>query len=262
MDVLIDGAPATLEDLAHQAMVNYGAYSSFSVERGGVRGLADHLSRLDASAIELFGEPVGEARLRDLIRAAVDGRDAWFRVSLFSPDIRPRAPTWQGRPKVMIGVSEPVPPLATSMNLGLQIYGREVPHIKHVSTFGLIRARRNARADGYDDALFADADGLISEGSSWNIGFLRGDDVVWPRAPMLAGVAQVLVQRGLEGVGMTGRTEPVRIDDLARFDGAFICNSATPACPVSAIGERAFDERPERIERLRSAWLSRPLEPI
>ena len=65
--ILIDGLPATPDDLAHQALVNYGAYTSFRVEGGGVRGLDLHLARLEASAVELFGESPGEAEFRRLL---------------------------------------------------------------------------------------------------------------------------------------------------------------------------------------------------
>lgn len=259
----IDGTPATLGALTHVALVNYGAYTSFRVEQGGVRGLDLHLARLEAEAAELFGEAVGEERLRGLMRGAVAGRDAcWLRVSLFSPDISPRTPDWRGVPKVMIAVSPPPPPFADAPRLQLQSYAREAAHLKHVATFGLIHARRAARAAGFDDALFVDSEGRISEGSLWNIGFVKGDDVIWPQAPMLAGVAQALVERGLSDAGMTGRTEPVRVADLALFDGAFLCNSATPACAIAAIGERAFTMAPGLIDRLQRAWASNPVQPL
>ena len=245
------------------ALVNYGAYTSFRLEEGGVRGLDRHIARLEAQAVELFGEPVGESRLRDLLRTAVQGRDAgWLRVSLFSPGISPRTPDWMGRPSVMIAVSPPPPPLADSVRLQVQSYAREAPHLKHAATFGLIRARRVARAAGFDDALFVDAEGHLSEGSLWNIGFIRGSDVIWPQALMLAGIAQALVQQGLARVQLTGRTAPVRIENLASFDGAFLCNSATPACAVAAIGDHDFATPPTLIDRLQSAWASNPVQPI
>ncbi|NBB50374.1 class IV aminotransferase [Rhizobium sp. CRIBSB] len=254
-DLLIDGLPPTEADLHYLALVNYGAYTSFRVEDGGVRGLDLHLQRLDAYAIELFGEAVGEARLRDLIRTAVaDRRGAWLRLSLFSSDIWPRSPSAQVQPKVMTSVSPPPPPLATSMRVQLRTYGREDADIKHTAIFGLIRARRLARQAAFDDALFADADGLISEGSTWNIGFIRGDQVTWPQAPMLSGVTQTLITQGLDGVGMTAVTEPVAIGGLGRFEGAFLCNSATPACPILAIGEHSFATAPDGIARLQAAW--------
>jgi len=256
-DLLIDGLPATEADLHYLAVVNYGAYTSFRVEAGGVRGLDLHLARLHASALELFGEPVEQDVLRTLMRIALgDRRDAWLRLSLFSPDLSARAPSVRARPKVMTAVSTPPPPLAETLRLQVQTYVRDAAHIKHTATFPLIRARRLAREAGFDDALFADAGGLISEGSLWNIGFLKGDTVVWPEAPMLPGVAQALIERGLAEVGLTGTTEPVRLTDLARFDGAFICNSATPACAVSAIDDRTFtpDARTARTARIAAAW--------
>lgn len=263
VELSVDGQPATPEDLTHVALVNYGAYTSFRVEQHGVRGLDLHLARLEAEAVELFGEPVGIARLRDLMRQAVAGREAcWLRVSLFSPDVSPRTPDWQGAPRVLIALSSPPSPFADGPRLQLQTYGREAAHLKHVATFGLIRARRAARAAGFDDALFADHAGRISEGSLWNIGFVRGEEIVWPQAPMLAGVAQALVQRGLATVGLTGRSEPVHVDDLPRFDGAFLCNSATPASAIAAIGDHGFPTAPDLIERLRAAWASNPVQPI
>jgi branched-subunit amino acid aminotransferase/4-amino-4-deoxychorismate lyase len=260
---LIDGLPATEADLQYLALVNYGAYTSFRVEGGGVRGLDLHLERLDTSALELFGEPVGAGRLRDLMQAALAGQmEAWLRVSLFSPDIWPRMPSAQVRPKVMTVVSPPPPPLASSLRLEVQTYAREAAELKHTAIMGLIRARRLARDEGFDDALFTDADGVISEGATWNIGFLSGEHIVWPQAPMLAGVTQVLIALGLADVGMTQSTEPVHVQDLSQFDGAFICNSATPACPVMAIGDRMFDKGPDRIARISQAWLSQPAEPV
>ncbi|MBU1539490.1 MAG: aminotransferase class IV [Alphaproteobacteria bacterium] len=262
-DLRVDGEPASLADLTHQVLFNYGAYTSFRVEVGGVRGLDLHLARLDASAEELFGEAVGETRLRLLMRDAIGAREhCWLRVSLFAPEIWMREPTWRGRPKVMIGAFDPPPPLADSPRVQVQTYAREAAHLKHAATFGLMRARRAAREAGFDDALFADEQGRVSEGSLWNIGFVSGDDVIWPRAPMLAGVAQALVQAGLGGVGLTGRAEPVHVDDLPRFDGAFLCNSATPASAIAAIGEHGFPTAPALIERLRAAWASNPVQPI
>ena len=261
--LLVDGNPATLHDLTYVALVNYGAYTSFRVEQGGVRGLDLHLARLEAEAVELFGEAVGEERLRDLMHKAVAGRDAcWLRVSLFSPDISPRTPDWQGAPRVMIALSPPPAPLAGSLRLQVQIHAREAAHLKHVATFGLIRARRMARAAGFDDALFVDDAGRISEGSLWNIGFVRGDEVTWPEAPMLAGVAQALVARSLDRVGLAERTEPIELADLGRFDAAIVCNSATPACAVSAINDHVFSTPPGIVDRVHAAWASNPIQPI
>ena len=262
--LFIDGVAATAEDLAHPALVNYGAYTSFAVQDGGVRGLDRHLARLRDAALELFGDAVDDDQARAWMRQALDGRrDAWLRLSLFAPQIGVRAPDWTGRPRLMIGVFPPAAPLSDRpLRLQPQVYAREAPHLKHAAGFGLIRARRLARAAGFDDALFIGPDGLISEASVSNIGFLSGDRVIWPQAPMLAGVAQALVADNLIALGLGQETRPVTLADLAGFDAAFITNSATPACAVAAIGDHVFAATPDPMAAIAAAWAAAPVQPI
>ncbi|MBX3477831.1 MAG: aminotransferase class IV [Brevundimonas sp.] len=257
--LFIDGRPATADDLAHQALVNYGAYTSFAVTDGGVRGLDRHLARLRDAAVELFGEAVAEDQARAWMRQALgERRGAWMRVSLFAPEIGVRTPDWTGRPRMMVGVFDPAAPLSdTPVRLQPQAYGREAPHLKHAATFGLIRARRMARAAGFDDALFVDASGRISEASVSNIGFLSGDRIVWPQAPMLGGVSQALISAGLET-----ETRPLTMADLPAFDGAFLTNSATPACAVAGIGDHPFATSPRRVADIAAAWRAAPPQPV
>nr|WP_314529016.1 aminotransferase class IV [uncultured Brevundimonas sp.] len=255
--ILIDGQPATADDLVHQALVNYGAYTSFRVENGAVRGLDLHLARLEQAAVELFGESPGEAELRRLMTLAVGGREAcWLRVSLFSPEIGHRNPSFVGRPRVMTVISPPPPPLATRMRVTAVPHVREAAHLKHVATFGQTRARRAARAAGFDDVLFVDGQGCISEGATWNLGFIQGDRIVWPQAPMLAGVTQSLIQRGLETAGVSFEVRPAPLDEVAIFDGAFLCNAATPVCAITAIDDVVFNVDPAMLDRLERAWAS------
>lgn len=255
----VNGEPASRDDLIHQAVVGYGAYTSFRVEDGAARGLDRHLERLRRSGHALFGQAPDEARLRAWMRRAVEGRDAcWLRVSLFAPEIGPRSPSWTGRPRVMTLVSDPPAPLAASMRLMTLEHQRAAPELKTVGAFDLIRARRAARAGGFDDALFVGPDGGVSEGSLWNIGFVRGETVVWPQAPLLAGVTQAILAEGLARAGVAQRTTPVARGDLGAFDGAFVCNSATPACPVAAIDDRPYVEPQALIGRLRDLWAAAP----
>jgi branched-subunit amino acid aminotransferase/4-amino-4-deoxychorismate lyase len=261
--LFVDGFPAAEADLRHQALVNYGAYTSFRIESGGVRGLDLHLARLESAAVELFGQAVGHGRLRALMRSALGPRqEAWLRVSLFSDALSNRDPTAEDAPRVMIGVFDPPSALAGAVRLQLQTYEREAPHLKHVATFGLLRARRAAKAAGFDDALFMSRDGRVSEGSLWNIGFLSGDTIVWPEAPMLAGVTQTLVSEGLRAHGIAQTTRPVTVADLSHFTAAFLCNSATPAASIVGIGDRTFEPDPALIDRLTETWLSQPLQTI
>ena len=265
-DVLmqIDGRPASADDLGHFVLSNYGAFTSMQVEDSTVRGLDLHLVRLEAEAVELFGVAVPEGALRERMRQALNGRSGRFslRVNLFSDAISLRVSDPVVQPRVLTTLSPPAAPLTTPLRLQTQIYAREVPHLKHAATFGLTWARRLAVRAGFDDALFVDHEGRISEGSIWNIGFMQGETVVWPEAPMLAGTGQVLLQRGMESHGLNSMTCPVYLSDLAGFDAAFICNSATPACAVAAIDGHALPASGGLISRLIDAWRSNPCQTI
>lgn len=260
----IDGAPATVEGLGEAVVSNYAAFTSMQAEPGGVRGLDLHLARLRASALELFGVAPSEAKLRERLRVALGGQDGRLslRVQLFLPAISMRHAGAKGEPSILVRVSGPLGPLRGPLRLQSQTYQRETPHLKHAATFGLTRAIREAKAALFDDALFVDPAGVISEGSIWNIGFIEGQTIVWPKAPMLAGTGQALIERGLEAVGLNSEARVIRLADVGAFDGAFICNSATPAAAVSAVDQTRIETDPGMIDRLEMAWAANPVQPI
>lgn len=254
----IDGVPATVEALAPVLLSNYGAFTSMQVEDGAVRGLDLHLDRLEREALALFGVGVPETKLRGYLRKAIAGLEGRhsLRVQLFLETITHRTPDALGEPSVLTIVSAPANPLCDPLRLQTQDYAREAPELKHNATFGLTRARRAAKAASFDDALFVGPDGVVSEGTIWNVGFVENGRIVWPRAPMLRGVGQRLLENGLELVGLDSETRVIDRAALAGFRQAFICNSATPACPVGNIDGRSLDIDPALIDRLQAAWAS------
>lgn len=256
--------PASVETLGPVLLSNYGAFTSMQVEDGAVRGLDLHLERLKQEALELFGVAVPEQRLRERMRSALAGREGRcsLRVQLHLEAVTLRAPAARGAPSVLVVVSDPASPLRTPLRLATQTYAREAPHLKHAGTFGLTRARRAAAEAGFDDALFVGPDGLVSEGSIWNIGFVESGRIIWPAAPMLAGTGQALLRRGLAAVGLDDEVRAVDRAALADVRQAFICNSATPACPVGAIDGRPLDVEPALIDRLEAAWATNAPQPI
>nr|WP_221212378.1 aminotransferase class IV [Brevundimonas lenta] len=264
MTIQIDGRPASVETLTPVVLSNYGAFTSMQIEDGGVRGLDLHLERLEQEALELFGVAVPEGRLRERMRSALNGRTGRcsLRVQLFLQTVTLRSPDAQGEPSVLVVATDPATPLCDPLRLQTQAYAREAAHLKHAGTFGLTRARRAAAMTGFDDALFIGSDGLVSEGSIWNIGFVEDGRIVWPVARMLAGTGQGLIERGLDSVGLDSERRPIDRAALADFRQAFICNSATPVCPVGNIDGRSLDVDPALIDRLQAAWAANAPQPI
>ena len=257
---LLNGQPASADDLRALALINYGHFTSLQVRGRAAQGVELHRRRLVAGTRELFGTELDFTAVRVQMRAAVaDMPDCTLRVTLFSRHFDYRNPTEAHEPDVLVSLA---PPSAARMQ-GLRVksfcFQRALPQIKHVGTFPLFHYRRQAVASGFGDALFADAQGAISEGSLWNIGFWKQGGVVWPEAPALRGTAEQLLQTGLAQLGVEQVVRPVNLAELPEFEGAFACN-AGGIQSIATIDETVFGSTHGGMDRLEAAMGLTPWE--
>jgi branched-subunit amino acid aminotransferase/4-amino-4-deoxychorismate lyase len=236
--VEIDGRPPSTETLQRLALDNLGHFTAMQVRDTRVRGLALHLARLDHGSRELFGVGLDGRRVCDLARHALadDVRDASLRVIVFqSASARELS--------VMITLRPPGGMPERPQSLRAVRYQRTLAHVKHIGGFGQWYHGHLARKDGFDDALFTDDEGAVSETSIANIGFVRGGEVVWPSAPSLEGITMQLLEPRLGGAGIPTRRARVRLDELPSYQAAFITN-ARGIAPVARIDDHvlAVDE--------------------
>lgn len=261
----LNGGPACVDDLRHLAQTHYGHFSVLRAEDGTVRGLDLHLDRLQAATRELFGSKLDRERLRGYLRHALNGADgAWsIRVTVFARGLDREHMDRTVDVDVLVGANPAPDPGAHPLRVKSFVYARELASIKHVGTFGLFYHRRLARLAGFDDALFVDANGAISEGSIWNIGFVDRDGaVVWPQAPQLDGVGMRLIDAGLASQGMRSRTRPVRLGELSAFRAAFFSNAGVPVRMLAAIDGHGFDIDAAIEQRLAAAYRVNPPQAV
>ena len=256
LNVELNGRAPTAAELYRIATVNYGHFTTLQVRDGRVRGLALHLARLDDGNETFFGgrgDVDDELRLRSWIRQALGGvRDATVRVTCVAAG-------------VLVAVSDPAPDAPRpALRVRTEVHERPWPEQKHAATMGLWHAQRTAAAAGYDDALFTGPDGLIREGSVWNVAFWDGAQVVFPQAPALKGVTMVLLQVAMTMTGVPWTLRPVRRTELPDLLAAAAVNSRCPAQPIARVDDVAFEE-PERdtlVAALRTAWDTVPWDDI
>ncbi|MFD5096884.1 aminotransferase class IV family protein [Amycolatopsis thailandensis] len=261
MKLELNGAPARSEDLA--GAFGYGHFTAMQVRDGKVRGLDLHLRRLETSTRRMFASELDTEAVRGYVRQAIRGEDALsVRVLIFSRAMDWSDPGAPAAPDVLVRTGPPKEHELTPLRLRSVSYERVLPEVKHVGTFGLVHHAREAMMAGYDDAVFVDYQGRISEASIWNVGFLDGGTVVWPQAPVLDGISQQLIRRGLTRYGVPQETREVRPADLPGFDAMFLTNSESVGWPVASVDDVALPFAAETGRILTEAYESNPWDEI
>jgi branched-subunit amino acid aminotransferase/4-amino-4-deoxychorismate lyase len=251
------------DDLQLLAFGNYGHYTSMQVRGRATRGLDLHLDRLDSNAIDLFGRAPATGAVVAALRHAVATREnCSVRVTIFSRDVAAVGEGTPVEPDVMVTVTAPAEQQHDPFRVLPVEYMRETPQVKHLATYGLLRQRRAARIAGYDDAIFLDNRGMLSEGSTWNLCLHDGDQWVWPEAPGLLGVTMQLLQGAMRQAGLPSETRQIPLESLAEFRSAFATNSVSPGRRLAAIGEHLFQVNNVSASVLRDLYESVPYQPL
>ncbi|QDY78228.1 aminotransferase class IV [Streptomyces qinzhouensis] len=254
----LDDRSATAGELLPLALTSYGHFTTLRVEADGrVRGLSLHLERLVRDARTLFGTGVETGRVRGLIRAATEGRElpCTVRVTHYDPELNLARPVDAGEPRFLATVrpaGELSPPPLAVLSVA---YERDLPLVKHCGLVGALHARRTAQLAGFDDALFVGRDGLVSEGVTWNVGFVDAEGrIVRPEGPALPGVTEALLPRGTSA--------PVTLESAKRMRAAFATNTAIGVRALSSVDGTPMDTAHPVLGELREAYLAVPGEEV
>lgn len=249
----LNGEPAQIEDLRALAMTNYGHFTSMLVEGGRVRGLELHLERLVSDCRTVFGTGLDVERVKDFARRAVpDDGPVVVRVTVFDPGLGLGNAGAPAHPQVLVTTRAAAGTAFAPLRVRCAAYVRDLPAVKSVGLFGAIRHRREAQLAGFDDALFVDGrDGreAVSEGGTWNVGFVQDGQVVWPDAECLPGTTMRLLQQVHPAV-----RGAVRKADLGSFEAAFATNAALGVRAIARIDDTEFPGHHQVIEELRRAY--------
>ncbi|MFB8775793.1 aminotransferase class IV family protein [Streptomyces broussonetiae] len=262
--VTLDGTPVSADDLLPLALTNMGHFTSMRVDAdGSIRGLTLHMERLVRDSKIVWGASVDTERVREYVRRGLEGQSGpcVVRVTIYDPKVELGHPADANDPHIMVSVRRagalpPEPLRAMSIP-----YERDLPEVKHCGLFGALHVRRTAQLAGFGDALFVGRDGLVSEGGTWNVGFIDGNGtVVWPQAPVLPGVTMALLQKHARGV--EHRTAPITLDQAKRMAAVFATNTSIGVRSLSAIDDKELPTKHPVLDTLRETYLSVPGETL
>ena len=255
----LDGAPAPATDLQQLALLGFGHFTTMRVEAGGVRGLSLHLDRLVRDCRTVFDADLDRDRVRDLVTRAIadEPGPVLVRVTVFDPDLALGEPGAPSRPRVLVTPRAAAGPRPSALRVRTTAFTRDLPAVKHTGLFGSLHARAEAQRAGWDDAVFADGRGRLSEGPTWNLGFVADGRVVWPEAEVLPGVTAELLARVAADV-----RAPVTRGNLAGMSAAFATNAGFGLRAISAIDDVVFDADHPALAELDRTYRAIPLEPL
>ena len=230
-----------------------------------------HLDRLERSGdgIDLDVRPLRgelEAEVGRLVAAHPGDGELLVRLMVTrgaSPDLDLLAS--EGPPVRVVWV-KPLPPFpARLVERGLRlasiepdaIVGRVSPGVKSNNRAANVTVHRLARARGFDDGLFVDPSGFVTEGPTWNLFLVREGRVVTPplERGILEGITRGLVLGLCPGLGLAAEERPVRLDEARAADEAFITSTTRGVMPVAALDDRELPAPGPVTRRLRDALL-------
>jgi branched-subunit amino acid aminotransferase/4-amino-4-deoxychorismate lyase len=232
------------------------------VEDGRVRGLSLHMQRLARDCRLLFNSDLDTERVRQHIRQALGTEKprTVVRVTIFDPALDLGTIGSDADPHVLVTTRSASSGTPSPFRLQAASYQRELPAVKHIGLFGALQRRRAAQREGYDDVLFLNPDGTISEIATSNIGFIREGRIIWPQAAYLAGITMTLLHQALDE---PVATELLTLSDLADMDAAFATNAATGVRAVASVDSTAWRsaEHP-MLKELRDLYADIPAETV
>lgn len=255
--VYIDGA--ILEPEAAMVPVTdrgflYGdsVYEVMRTSGGKPVDLAPHLDRLEHSAHAIALTLPGRDQIVAAIRATLDAAgnaESYVRVIVTRGSGEIGLDTaLADKPRVIVMVRPLKRPAAEVYRKGIKLQcvyldptgGRAVAAgIKTGNYLTNIMAMHEARATGADDALICDADGRVSEGSSFNVFVVQGERILTPARDvgLLAGITRERIILLARGHGIEVVETMLRPDDVRHADEVFITSTIRGVLPVAMVDE-------------------------
>lgn len=257
----LNGASPDLEQVKALALTNYGHFTSMRVEDGCVRGLSHHMHRLSRDCRQLFDVELDVDLVRHFVRQALEDAPALTtaRVTIYDPALDLGTIGRDADPHVLVTTRGASTGVASPLRLRAMSYLRDDPPVKHIGLYAALRRRRIAQRDGFDDVLFLNPNGTISEIATSNIGFVRNGQIIWPKAEYLTGITMTLLQQELDE-SLT--VEPVTLANLPEMDAIFATNAAVGIRAVSTVESNEWPAQHKVFDELRELYADIPGERV
>lgn len=258
---LVDG-PVPF-DLADRGLtLGDGVFDTALAVDGRLVFEAAHVARL-AAATQALGFTIAPERIIEAMRAVAGGAGGLAAVrTTVTRGSGPRglAPPPEPRP-VLWASAAPLPPALPFATLTLHetnIRRNDTSPAARWKTLGYldaVLAAGEARAAGFDEALFRNTRGRIACAGTGNLFAVIGPRLVTPSLSegVLAGIVRAELLALAPTLGFVVEERPLERDEGLAAEAVFLTNSLRGIAPVRAIGARTFAESHPTVTALVAA---------
>jgi branched-chain amino acid aminotransferase len=268
--VLVDADTPAVSAVDHGVTVGDGAFETAKIDGGVPFAVTRHLRRLDRTMAGLGLPPADHGRIRDGIRAVLDGDPIDFGRLRWTVT-GGRGPLGSDRhdsdlTHIVTAVAQARPEARGSVVT--------VPWVRNerAATAGLkttsyaenVIALAYAKERGAVEAIFANTRGELCEATGSNV-FVVLDGVVHTPpldSGCLAGITRELVLEWCREDGIEIVEEALPLEVLTRADEVFLTSSIKDVFPVSAVDDRVFSSTGPVTTRAREVWVRRSAQGI
>lgn len=272
---LLPARDAGVSPFDHGLLVGDGVFETLAAWDGEPFALHRHWRRLERSAAMLGIPAPGEALLRQAIGGVLHANQlarARVRVTVTSGDAPlGSARSEQGIDPLVLVAAAPLPVYPPTEEVVVVPFSRNpggaLSGCKSTSYGENVVALKWARERGGGEAVFANVDGQLCEGTGSNVFLVRDGRLLTPplESGCLAGVTRELVLELATGAGLAVAEEGLPIGALAAADEAFLTSTTRELQPIGKVDGQPLAEAPGAVTRqLQLLWrglLQQGMEP-
>ena len=207
-----------------------------SIEKSGIE-IPDGKAQLK-KVISLFLEksPVYEGNLKYLLHISPDGNSDEYLEQI--PHSYPQREQYENGVPVSILRAE-----------------RKNPEIKYLNPQLRKEADDVIVRNKLYEVILVSNNGFVTEGSRSNIFFIKDNELYTaPDNQVLPGTARTRVIGLAERLGIKVHRTTIRVEELARFDSAFITGTSPLVLPISNIDDISYDHRNSTLTRIMTEY--------
>ena len=250
-----DEKDANISIFDHGFLYGDGIFETLRAYNGKVFKIGEHLERLFHSAkLVKLQIPLTKRQLKAAIISTIKKnklKEAYIRLTIsrgkgnlgYATSLNPN----------IIIIAKPFikyPKYIHEKGVSVITYNAErvLPEIKSTSCLPLVLAKSAATRKNCFDAILADRNGFITEGTVSNVFFVKGNIIYTPKENILKGITRGIVLKIAKRIAEI-REAKIKKEQIYSFDECFLTNTLMEIVPVNKINGKIIKNAPGIITK-------------